>query len=92
MQPWLTSWRSRLARENVPAQDRIAAMNRANPLYIPRNHKVEEALAAASGGEMDPFHKLLSVLRQPYTERPGLEDYAQPAPAGFGPYTTFCGT
>ncbi len=92
MQPWLTSWRSRLARENVPAQDRIAAMNRANPLYIPRNHKVEEALAAASGGDMDPFHKLLSVLRQPYTERPGLEDYAQPAPAGFGPYTTFCGT
>ncbi len=92
MQAWLTSWRRRLAREDVSQEDRMIAMNRANPLYIPRNHKVEEALAAASAGDMKPFHKLLSVLRQPYTERPGLEDFAQPAPDGFGPYTTFCGT
>jgi uncharacterized protein YdiU (UPF0061 family) len=92
MQPWLASWRRRLARESISTEDRIVAMNRANPLYIPRNHKVEEALAAASAGDMQPFEKLVSALREPFTERPGLENYAQPAPPGFGPYTTFCGT
>jgi uncharacterized protein YdiU (UPF0061 family) len=92
LQPWLGTWRERLAREDMPAQDRLAAMNRANPLYVPRNHKVEEALAAANTGDMAPFERLLEAVRQPFTERPGLEDYAGPAPTGFGPYVTFCGT
>lgn len=92
LQPWFDSWRGRLARETVPTQDRTAAMNQVNPLYIPRNHKVEEALAAACAGDMQPFEKLLFVLREPYTERLGLEEYTQPAPPGFGPFVTFCGT
>jgi serine/tyrosine/threonine adenylyltransferase len=92
LQPWLDDWRARLAREEVPAQERLAAMNRTNPLYIPRNHKLEEALAAASTGDMEPFERMLDAVRQPFTQRPGLEDYAQPAPSGFGPYVTFCGT
>ena len=92
LRPWLDNWRRRLTWENVSTDDRIAAMNQVNPLYIPRNHKVEEALAAARTGDMQPFDKLLAVLRKPYTQRPGLEQYAQPAPPGFGPYITFCGT
>ena len=92
LQPWLDAWRERLAREATPPQDRLAAMNRANPLYVPRNHKVEEALAAANTGDMAPFERLLEAIRQPFTERPGLEDYTRPAPTGFGPYVTFCGT
>jgi uncharacterized protein YdiU (UPF0061 family) len=68
------------------------AMNRVNPLYIPRNHLVEEALAAATAGELDPFEQLLEAVTNPYDERPGLERYATPAPQDFGDYRTFCGT
>ncbi|MEW9873923.1 YdiU family protein [Arthrobacter sp. HS15c] len=67
-------------------------MDRVNPAYIPRNHLVEEALAAATAGDLDPFRRLVDVLANPYTERPGLERYAGPAPADFGSYRTFCGT
>jgi uncharacterized protein YdiU (UPF0061 family) len=68
-----------------------AAMDRVNPVYIPRNHRVEEALAQAARGEMGPLHRLLEVVSRPFDERPGLEDYAGPAPAG-APYVTYCGT
>ncbi|MDR7158708.1 protein adenylyltransferase SelO family protein [Arthrobacter sp. BE255] len=67
-------------------------MDRVNPAYIPRNHLVEEALAAATAGDLDPFRRLVDVLANPYTERPGLERYAGPAPVDFGNYRTFCGT
>jgi len=67
-------------------------MDRVNPAYIPRNHLVEEALDAATAGDLDPFRRLVDVLTHPYTERPGLERYAAPAPADFGSYRTFCGT
>ncbi|NEK60460.1 YdiU family protein [Geodermatophilus sabuli] len=67
-------------------------MDRSNPVYIPRNHLVEEALAAATTGDLAPFDRLLEVLARPFDERPGLERYAAPAPGDFGPYRTFCGT
>lgn len=81
---WLTRW---LAQ--APDTD---AMGRVNPLYIPRNHLVEDALDAATFEDLAPLTRLMDVLRDPYTERPGLERYAEPAPADFGPYRTFCGT
>lgn len=67
-------------------------MDRTNPVYIPRNHLVEEALGAATAGDLGPFDRLVDVLKDPYTERPGLERYAGPAPEDFGSYRTFCGT
>ena len=67
-------------------------MDRVNPAYVARNHQVEEALAAASAGDLGPFRRLLDVLAQPFAERPGLEAYAAPAPPSFGTYRTFCGT
>jgi uncharacterized protein YdiU (UPF0061 family) len=67
-------------------------MDRVNPVYIPRNHQMEEALAAASAGDLGPLRRLLDVLAQPFDERPGLESYAAPAPPSFGAYRTFCGT
>ncbi len=72
--------------------DIAAAMDRVNPIYIPRNHLVEEALDAATAGNLDPFNRLLDVLASPFVERSGLEAYAAPAPASFGRYRTFCGT
>ncbi len=68
------------------------AMDRVNPVYIPRNHLVEQALTAATAGDLAPLDRLLDVIRRPYQERPGLEKYALPAPDSFGAYRTFCGT
>ncbi len=69
-----------------------AVMDRVNPAYIPRNHLVEEALAAATDGDLEPFERLLDAVTAPYDERPGLQRYAAPAPQDFGAYRTFCGT
>jgi uncharacterized protein YdiU (UPF0061 family) len=67
-------------------------MDSVNPAYIPRNHLVEEALAAATGGDLGPLRRLLEAVTEPFAERPGLERYAEGAPEDFGSYMTFCGT
>ncbi len=89
---WSDRWRARLSSEGRDPRVIAEEMDRVNPLYIPRNHKVEEALAAASSDDLGPFRQLLDVLAQPFVERPGLGAYAAPAPASFGRYRTFCGT
>ncbi len=81
---WLRRWRAL-----GPDAD---AMDRVNPVYIPRNHLVEEALTAATEGDLSPFERLVDAVTRPYDERPGLERYAAAAPADFGAYRTFCGT
>jgi uncharacterized protein YdiU (UPF0061 family) len=69
-------------------------MRLANPLYIPRNHLVEAALAAAvEQGDQTPFERLITVLQRPFDARSGLDAFASPAPAGaMAGYRTFCGT
>ncbi|MGM1030063.1 MAG: protein adenylyltransferase SelO [Actinomycetota bacterium] len=69
------------------------AMDRVNPVYIPRNHLVEEALEAATEGDLEPFGRLLDAVSRPLDERPGLERYAAPSPErSFRAYRTYCGT
>ncbi|MFV8052839.1 protein adenylyltransferase SelO [Mycobacterium sp. 48b] len=68
------------------------SMDRVNPVYIPRNHLVEEALTAAMNDDLEPVRRLMQAVAAPYDERPGLERYAAPAPDDFGAYRTFCGT
>lgn len=69
------------------------AMDAINPLYIPRNHLVEEALDAATNGDMAPFAELLDVVTEPYEGQSNLDRYAAPAPDSFTrDYQTFCGT
>ncbi|OMC16273.1 YdiU family protein [Mycobacterium sp. SP-6446] len=87
-EPGLDDWTSRWRALGPDA----ASMDRVNPIYIPRNHLVEEALTAATAGDLDPVERLLEAVSAPYEERPGLERYASPAPEDFGPYQTFCGT
>ncbi|MGE4531988.1 MAG: protein adenylyltransferase SelO family protein, partial [Acidithiobacillus sp.] len=90
---WLDRWQTRLTQEDVSGTERAAAMDQVNPVYIPRNHKLEEALAAATQDrDLTLFKKLLAVVEAPFSERSGLESYAQPAPESFGNYQTFCGT
>ena len=65
-----------------------------NPVYIARNHIVEEVLLAATEGDLEPFAQLLDLLRDPYTERSGSEyrRFARPAPDGTPRHRTYCGT
>jgi serine/tyrosine/threonine adenylyltransferase len=89
---WLDRWRTRLAVGLRTPHEIACEMDRVNPVYIPRNHHVEAALAVATDGDMGPFERLLDVVLAPFDERPGLEPYAAPAPPSFGGYRTFCGT
>ncbi len=94
---WLMRWRARLDHDTAAggpdATTRAARMRRASPWLIPRNHRVEEALAAATGGDLAPFDALLAALRQPFDVVPAHARYAEPAPAGTSAgYQTFCGT
>ncbi|HWL63254.1 MAG TPA: YdiU family protein [Steroidobacteraceae bacterium] len=90
---WLASWRARLAGEPVPVAERRAAMLRSNPAFIPRNHRVEAALAAASDrGDMAPFNTLLPLLQRPFEEHPGFEAWRLPPEDHERVAATFCGT
>mgnify|MGYP007000192210 len=69
------------------------SMDQVNPIYIPRKHKVEEALAAAvNQGNISEFEDLLSVVSKPFYEVSGREGYAEPGGQTTVPYQTFCGT
>jgi len=89
---WVLRWEALLPADTAERARVADAMDRVNPVYIPRNHLVEEALNAATAGDMEPFNHLVEVLLHPFEERAGLERYADPAPAGCGPHVTFCGT
>ncbi len=90
---WAPRWRERLGAQDLAPEDAAIAMDAVNPLYIPRNHKVEEALdAAVDDSDMAPFEKLLAVVSHPFVEAAGQDDYTQPAPHLSVPYQTFCGT
>jgi uncharacterized protein YdiU (UPF0061 family) len=89
---WRAAWRARLAREPGGRAEAVARMRRSNPVVIPRNHRVEEALVAAEAGDMEPFRRLLDAVRAPFAETVANEPYRAGAPAGSGRYRTFCGT
>ena len=91
--PWLQRWQARCALEGGDGAQRAARMRQVNPWIIPRNHRVEEALTAATANDLGPFDSLLAALRRPYDEDTALAGYAQPAPAQVtAGYQTFCGT
>ncbi len=90
---WAARWRQRRADDPRGPAAVTRSMDDVNPVYVPRNHLVEEALAAATAGDMGPYGALLAAVGRPFEERPGLERFAEPAPGDFGVgYQTFCGT
>ena len=90
---WAVAWRQRLAEEPGSPQVRAAAMRLVNPLFIPRNHLVEEAIAAAvEQDDFQPFEQLLEVVTHPFEDRPDWERYAAPARPEQCVLQTFCGT
>jgi serine/tyrosine/threonine adenylyltransferase len=96
--PWLAQWQARCAEDDGAAPsaavDRATRMRQVNPRIIPRNHRVEEALAAASEHEdLSLFNRLLSALQQPFSDDPALALYAEAAaPHLTAAYQTYCGT
>ena len=90
---WAVRWRQRLASEPQDAAERRAAMRLVNPAYIPRNHRVEAALAAAiEHDDFAPFEELLKVLSRPFEDRAEFAAYAEPPLPEQRVCQTFCGT
>ena len=91
---WHDHWLARLGGRSQPPPESLRLMAAHNPVVIPRNHQVEDALAAAvERDDFEPFHRLLSLLEHPYHPPvPPPQDFVRPAPADAPPYRTFCGT
>jgi uncharacterized protein YdiU (UPF0061 family) len=77
---------------NGSKEKQLDIMQNVNPLVIPRNHKVEEALTAANNGDLEVMNKLLTVLKKPYENQNSIIDFQSPAPSSDKSYQTFCGT
>jgi uncharacterized protein YdiU (UPF0061 family) len=90
---WAAAWRRRLALEPATPETRATSMKRANPAFIPRNHRVEEAIAAAvRRNDFKPFDVLADVLATPYDDQPDFAYLADPPGPEQRGYRTFCGT
>lgn len=93
MDNWLRDWNLRLTRDPQSVGERAATMRLANPEFIPRNHRVEAALqAASSGGDLEPFRQLLEILQRPYEHQPEVAEYGLPPEPSDRVFRTFCGT
>jgi len=89
---WKNEWKKRSELNNSTKEKQSKLMKSNNPIVIPRNHKVEEALAEADKGSLDKMKKLLAILKNPYDNQNNIEEYQTPAPSSNEKYQTFCGT
>ncbi len=89
---WKNDWKKRSELNNSTKEKQTKLMKTNNPTVIPRNHKVEEALAEADKGSLEKMKKLLAILKNPYDNQNNIEEYQTPAPSSNKKYQTFCGT
>jgi len=89
---WVLKWRQRLAAEKIGPAERSAAMKLVNPAFIPRNHRIQQAIEAAEGGDLTRFEVLNAVLSKPYEDQPEYADYMKPPKPDEVVHRTFCGT
>ena len=89
---WKNAWKKRSELNNSTKEKQSKLMGENNPTVIPRNHKVEEALAEADKGNLYKMKKLLTILKNPYDNQNNIEEYQMPTPSGNEKYQTFCGT
>ena len=90
---WHEQWQARLARQQNSAEQVSGLMRRSNPAFIARNHKVEEALTAATEeGDLSVMDGLLDVLASPYDYARDQDAFSRPPEEGAPRYRTFCGT
>ena len=83
---WYKSW-----KKEINVADIFQEMNLKNPCYIPRNHLIEDALENAINGDMKKINSIIKLLREPFTEKNGFEEYMLPSSTN-DPYVTYCGT
>ncbi len=90
---WLEKWREALAIQGIEQEQRQSQMQDVNPIYIPRNHRIEEAIRSAEDeGDFAKFHALHEVLKTPFAEQPGKQQYQNPPNPDQEVKQTFCGT
>jgi uncharacterized protein YdiU (UPF0061 family) len=89
---WFDEWKKRSKLNNSSKEKQIELMKKNNPIVIPRNHKVEEALTEANNGSLEKMNKLNNVLKTPYSNQEDITEYQVPAPMTDEKYQTFCGT
>ena len=89
---WKKRWGERLKLNNNTPEKYLKLMKSANPLVIPRNHKVEEALEFANNNDLSLVKKLIKILEKPYENQKGIDEYQSTAPISDQKYQTFCGT
>ena len=87
---WFKDWEKRILIKNESKENSINLMKRNNPIVVPRNHKVEEALEAANNNDLQAMNALLSILKKPYSKQKNIENYQ--SPSNIQDYQTFCGT
>ena len=85
---WAEGWQARLQREAPPAE----VLKRANPAFIPRNHRVEQMIQAAVQGDYVPFHRLNAVMARAFEDQPEASDLTRPPAENEVVHATFCGT
>jgi uncharacterized protein YdiU (UPF0061 family) len=89
---WFDEWKKRAKLNNSSKEKQIELMKKNNPIVIPRNHKVEEALTEANNGNLEKMNKLIDILKNPYSNQEDIAEYQVPAPMSNEKYQTFCGT
>ena len=89
---WYKNWQERLGRQKESIDEAYEVMKQSNPVVIPRNYRVEEALKAADNGDLIVMKKLLSILSNPYEYKEGMDEYIQLGELSNLPYRTYCGT
>ncbi len=89
---WAKRWRERLSLERQTGEERRKLMRAVNPMFIPRNHRIEAAIREAETGRFSRFHELVDVLARPYDDQPAFADYAKPPQLDEEVLQTFCGT
>ena len=90
-QNWKKNWQERLKLNNNTSENCTKLMRGVNPLVIPRNHKIEDSLEKANENNLEPFNKLLEILKEPYEQQENISDYLR-MDSSSKEYKTFCGT
>ncbi len=89
---WLVRWREQSRGTEDAAAARVRGMQSANPIRIPRNHRVEECIQQAHDGDYTAFHRLVDALQEPYADLPEFADLERAPKPGEVVCRTFCGT
>jgi len=90
---WVSKWQALLIEKGIVINDALQIMKRNNPIFIPRNHLVEEALNnACQANDYLLFHQLLKVVSNPNQSHKEFTDYQNLPIDADSTYKTYCGT